>query len=133
MVLAAASEPPRCRAMRANGLRMAAAAESVASNCAPKVLTLMVRPVTSLQLFAESGSSLPRMISIHLCYGASRSVYPSGMCRDMAAGLEAYNMQMGKPAGLEDMVNIFESGPDVEVATVEAAKGILVRVAEGRD
>jgi hypothetical protein len=57
-----------------------------------------------------------------LCYGASRNVYPSGMCRDMAAGEKAYKMQIGKPVGLEDLVEIFETGPDVEVSTVAAQK-----------
>ena len=53
-----------------------------------------------------------------LCYGASRNVHPSGMLRDMAAGRSAYKVQMGRPARMEDLVDIFETGPDVEVATV---------------
>src|SRR5437764_121008 len=28
-----------------------------------------------------------------VCYGSSRNVYPSGMCRGMALGLKAYKMQ----------------------------------------
>jgi hypothetical protein len=40
----------------------------------------------------------------------------------MAAGEKAYKMQIGKPVGLEDLVEIFETGPDVEVSTVAAQK-----------
>jgi hypothetical protein len=54
-----------------------------------------------------------------VCYGGSKSVYPSGMCRDMGRGLKAYRLQLGRPARLEDLVGIFESGPDVEPASVE--------------
>lgn len=60
-----------------------------------------------------------------LCYGASRCVYPSGMLRDMAAGLTAYRMQMGKAIGRGDEVNIFDNGPDVEVATVAAQRAFF--------
>jgi hypothetical protein len=55
-----------------------------------------------------------------LCYGASQCFYPSGLCRDMAAGLIAYRMQMGRAVRRGDEVNIFDTGPDVEVATVAA-------------
>ena len=51
-----------------------------------------------------------------LCYGASRNVHPSGMGRDMALGLVAYMLQIGKPA--QDTVQIFEAGPDIELSTV---------------
>jgi hypothetical protein len=57
-----------------------------------------------------------------LCYGASRCVYPSGLCRDMSAGLIAYRMQMGRGVRKGDEVNIFDTGPDVEVATVAEQK-----------
>src|SRR5437016_10531979 len=31
-----------------------------------------------------------------VCYGSSRKVYPSGMCRDMgSSGLKAYKLQLG--------------------------------------
>jgi len=53
-----------------------------------------------------------------LCYGASKFVYPSGMCRDMSAGLVAYRMHKGRAVCEEDVVNIFDTGPDVEVSTV---------------
>ena len=53
------------------------------------------------------------------CYGASRNVYPSGMCRDMGAGMKAYKMQMGSHARLSDLVCIFDTGPDISPATVD--------------
>jgi hypothetical protein len=56
-----------------------------------------------------------------LCYGASRNVYPSGMCRDWSSGLTAYKVQIGK-VRQEDLVGIFETGPDVEVTTVAAQR-----------
>ncbi|HYP29482.1 MAG TPA: hypothetical protein VE262_22415 [Blastocatellia bacterium] len=54
-----------------------------------------------------------------LCYGASKNVFPSGMSRDMGQGLIAYRMSVGQPARMVDMVSIFETGPDVEPASVE--------------
>lgn len=62
-----------------------------------------------------------------LCYGASRNVYPSGMCRDMADGLKAYRMRLWCTAGLDDLVSIFDSGPDVAPASVKAQKEFFDR------
>jgi hypothetical protein len=56
---------------------------------------------------------------IPLCYGASQNVYPSGMCRDMGSGLVAYKLKMGCQANRSDMVNIFDSGPDVIPSSVD--------------
>ena len=52
-------------------------------------------------------------------YGGSRNVYPSGMCRDMGAGLKAYRKQLGQKPGMGDLVEIFQAGSDVQPATVE--------------
>jgi hypothetical protein len=52
------------------------------------------------------------------CYGASRNVYPSGMGRDMGLGLKAYRMTPGRHVTADDLVHIFESGPDVDPASV---------------
>jgi hypothetical protein len=41
------------------------------------------------------------------------------MSRDMASGLTAYKLRMGKPAGKEDLVSIFDTGADVEPVSVE--------------
>ena len=100
---------------------------------------------------------------IPICYGASRNVYPSGMCRDMGRGLSsllknpsnvffawltpsnsfgksqitvgtfsenrlfqqtvrASRLEIGRSARLEDLVGIFDTGPDVEPATVAEQK-----------
>jgi hypothetical protein len=53
-----------------------------------------------------------------LIQGASLKVYPSPMSRSMGAGLRAYKLTMGQPARTADLVNIFESGPDLEPCTV---------------
>lgn len=53
-----------------------------------------------------------------VCYGAARDVYPSGMCRDMGAGLQAYRLIPGKPAEAEGLVEIFATGPAIEPVTV---------------
>jgi hypothetical protein len=55
-----------------------------------------------------------------LCYASSRNVWPSGMARDMAQGLTAYKLIMGTHG--EELVNIFETGPDVDPVTPEEQK-----------
>ena len=55
---------------------------------------------------------------IPFCYGASLNVFPSGMCRDMGAGLSAYRLVKGEVPSLGDLVKIFEAGPDVIPASV---------------
>lgn len=50
------------------------------------------------------------------CYGSSRNVFPSGMCRDMSIGLTAYKLRIGQPA--RELVDIFDSGPDIELSSV---------------
>ena len=72
--------------------------------------------------FCRIREQLARSGIYPVCYGASRNVYPSGMSRDMGAGLKAHRLQMGRQAQLEDLVHIFDSGPDIELATVEAQK-----------
>jgi hypothetical protein len=54
------------------------------------------------------------------CYGASLNVFPSGMARDMGRGLKAYRMTKGAHARMTDLVEIFEAGPDVVPASVDA-------------
>lgn len=54
-----------------------------------------------------------------VCYGSGRNVYPSGMCCDMGQGLQAYRLKLGRHAILEDLVPIFDSGPDVLPVSVE--------------
>jgi hypothetical protein len=55
---------------------------------------------------------------IPFCYGASLNVYPSGMSREMAQGMVAYRMTLGRPTRREDLVRIFDAGPDVIPAFV---------------
>jgi hypothetical protein len=52
------------------------------------------------------------------CYGASRNVYPSAMMRGMGTGDKAYKLHMGQPAKQEDIVSLFDTGPDVLPTTV---------------
>ncbi len=61
---------------------------------------------------------------IPFCYGASLNVFPSGMCREMSAGMKAYRMMIGKPVDpKKDLVGIFDEGPDVIPASVALQKG----------
>jgi hypothetical protein len=53
------------------------------------------------------------------CYGASKNVYPSGMCLDMGQGYVAYKLSLGDHARKANLVNIFDTGEDVDPATVE--------------
>jgi len=57
---------------------------------------------------------------IPFCYGASLNVYPSGMARDMGRGLKAYRLTRGVNPRMTDLVEIFEAGPDVVPASVDA-------------
>jgi len=50
---------------------------------------------------------------IPFCYGASLNVFPSGMARNMGAGLKAYRLKQGIHARPADLVGIFDEGPDV--------------------
>src|SRR5262249_20140780 len=65
---------------------------------------------------------LERERLIPFCYGASLNVYPSGMARDMGAGLKAYRLTMGKQARSQDLVDIFAEGPDRIPAPVSAQR-----------
>src|SRR5438445_3727542 len=53
------------------------------------------------------------------CNGARLNVWPSGMARDMGGGLKAYVLQIGRRASIDDLVDIFESAPIEDIATVE--------------
>ncbi len=62
--------------------------------------------------FREIRRQLAKQGLVPLCYGASRNVWPSGMSRDMAAGLKAYKVMLGIPGG--QLVDIFSTGPDID-------------------
>ena len=53
------------------------------------------------------------------CYGASKNVYPSGMCLDMGQGYTAYKLYLGEYGRIANLVGIFDTGDDVDPATVE--------------
>ena len=57
---------------------------------------------------------------IPYCYGASLNVFPSGMARDMGQGLRAYKLTIGKHSRTTNLVDIFDEGPDVVPADVDA-------------
>jgi hypothetical protein len=69
-----------------------------------------------IRLQLESGGLIPS------CYGASLNVYPSGMARDMGAGLKAYKLEIGKHSRRPDLVHIFATGPDVVAASVKSQR-----------
>ena len=52
------------------------------------------------------------------CYGASLNVWPSGMCRSMGNGMLGYRLKLGSPTTRDDLVRIFDCGPDVSPASV---------------
>lgn len=43
-----------------------------------------------------------------LCKGSKLNVYPSRMASQMAGGVVAYELTLGKPSDLDDIVNIFD-------------------------
>ena len=53
------------------------------------------------------------------CYGAGRNVHPSAMSQGMGIGNFAYKITMGRPARSLDIVDIFDTGPEVDAVTVE--------------
>ena len=55
---------------------------------------------------------------VPVCYGASLDVYPSGMCRDRGAGIQAYKLAIGSSPERTDLRHIFDTGPDVKPASV---------------
>src|SRR2546421_5691675 len=52
------------------------------------------------------------------CNGARLNVWPSGMARDMGGGSKAYVLQIGRRASIDDLVDIFDSAPIEDIATV---------------
>ncbi len=60
----------------------------------------------------------PRGI-LPVCYGASLTCFPSGMARDMAAGLTVYKLNMAQAGRRPDLVALFDTGPDVVPSTVD--------------
>jgi hypothetical protein len=74
------------------------------------------------EAFCRVREQLAKMHLIPLCYGANRNVFSSGMLRDMANGLTAYRMEMGRRVKRGDAVRIFDSGSDIDPVSVEVQK-----------
>lgn len=53
-----------------------------------------------------------------ICQGARRDVWPSGMARDMGAGLKAYVLVPGQRPTRDDLVGIFEAADPSLIGTV---------------
>jgi hypothetical protein len=64
---------------------------------------------------------------IPFCYGASLNVYPSGIARDMGAGMVAYRFTQGFHARMADLARIFDSGPDIIPASVAMQREFFER------
>lgn len=54
-----------------------------------------------------------------LVNGARRNAWPSGMARDMGAGLSAYLLELGKHGSRPPSVRIFEPADEAEIALVD--------------
>lgn len=65
---------------------------------------------------------LEKMDMLLLCYGSSRNVFPSSMSRSMGYGVKAYRLVLGEPARTNDLVSIFDSGPDISPVSVDEQK-----------
>jgi len=55
---------------------------------------------------------------VPVCYGASRKVFPSRMSRQRSLGVQAYRLELGRAGRKEDIVEIFQTGDDVEPVSV---------------
>jgi hypothetical protein len=78
---------------------------------------------TGLDLFAALRvvrSELDARALKLLCNGARADVHPSGMARSMSGARLVYVLELGRPAGQEDLVPIFGQAPAEAVDTVQA-------------
>ena len=57
------------------------------------------------------------------CQGARRDVWPSGMARDMGAGLKAYVLSIGRQPSQKDLVDIFDPAEQSLIGTVAEQEG----------
>jgi len=64
-----------------------------------------------------------------LCYGASLKVWPSGMSLQMSGGLRAIKREPGRPLSINDVVDIFGTGPDVVPATIAEQREYIRKAA----
>ncbi|MBD2541390.1 hypothetical protein [Coleofasciculus sp. FACHB-SPT36] len=54
-----------------------------------------------------------------MCYGASREIVITGMAADMGLGLKVYKAEIGSFPSRNQLVDIFNSGEDVDPVAVE--------------
>jgi len=52
------------------------------------------------------------------CYGACRNLVLSGMAVDMGLGRRGYLVRLGERSELSDLVDIFQAGPEMDLASV---------------
>jgi hypothetical protein len=84
--------------------------------------TIEVLDFDYFEAFIQVRNRLEQERLIPVCYGASLNVFPSGMCRSMGEGLKAYRLKPGQMVKGEDLVGIFDTGPDVIPATVSGQR-----------
>ena len=62
-----------------------------------------------------------------MCNGAAENVYPSPMQRSMGYGDMAYRLTLGKPAKLEDAIEIFDCDNGLTCTTVRKQYAFYVK------
>ena len=72
------------------------------------------------EAFCRIREELAKRNLLPVCYGASRRIIISGMGRDMGAGLMVYKVLPDNSISIKHLVNIFDTGDDVEPVSVEA-------------
>ncbi len=70
-------------------------------------------------MFCTIRRSLEKIRVMPICYAASLNVYPSQKLIDEELGLLAYRLTPQQPPTLDDVLFIFDTGPDVIPSTVE--------------
>lgn len=88
-------------------------------NCSYRGKVAQSQATDFFEALCQIRNQLGREGLIPFCYGASMNVYPSGMARQMGAGLKAYKIEMGRQAKMADLVEIFAAGPDVIPCSVD--------------
>ncbi|MBQ6946055.1 MAG: hypothetical protein IJN43_17300 [Ruminococcus sp.] len=83
--------------------------------------------INGKKITAESDNCFNAMVKIRrqletvhqqlMCKGARRDVYPSPMQMRMGECREAYMLSMGKPARLNQIVNIFDVENEISICT----------------
>jgi hypothetical protein len=70
------------------------------------------------EAFCRVREALAEFHLLPCCYGASRNAFASGMVRDMGIGLRIYLLPAKPKGGFGPVVNIFDTGPEVEPVSV---------------